>query len=379
MRIVHRTVIFDASRQPDASRIACFTGLCSLRSGTLLCGFQAGPGKHAPTATIRLCRSRDGGLSWGELPARFRSDRDGVPGSLAAAELVEAAPGRLLLYSTWFDRSEPERPLFDPATEGILRSRQWMCVSTDEGETWGDWIELPVGALTGCATTGPVLSWSDGRTAYAFESFKEFDDPLPAKHAAWLLISRDGGRTHDAPWLVAQDPRQRVYYWDQRLCPVAAARTGEFIGLFWTHDRAAQRDLRVHYLRASIDARPEEVAQPFETTIPGQIAAPLSLADGRVLAFVVDRGGPCTMKLWQSADDGRSWPESDCLTIYSHDEQARLSQGRDDIDFAQYWQDMGKWSFGHPAIRALSNNRRLCAWYAGTPERMSVHGAIVED
>jgi len=29
--------------------------------------------------------------------------------------------------------------------------------------------------------------------AFAFESFKEYDDPRPARHAAWLLVSHDGG------------------------------------------------------------------------------------------------------------------------------------------------------------------------------------------
>ena len=49
-------LIFDAARQPPEGRIAYFTSLCPLRSGAILCGFQNGPGKHAPTSTIRLCR-----------------------------------------------------------------------------------------------------------------------------------------------------------------------------------------------------------------------------------------------------------------------------------------------------------------------------------
>lgn len=54
-----------------------------------------------------------------------------------------------------------------------------------------------------------------------------------------------------------------------------------------------------------------------------------------------------------------------------------MSQGKENIDFKQYWEDMGKWSFGHPAIRNLGGGRVLLAWYAGTPEAMSVHWARV--
>ncbi|HJT79243.1 MAG TPA: hypothetical protein VJ739_18750, partial [Gemmataceae bacterium] len=86
MEVEARGLIYDAAARPEAERIAYFTALCPLRSGAILAGFQVGPGKHAPTGTVRLCRSRDGGTTWQELPFRFPTILDGVPGSLAAAE-----------------------------------------------------------------------------------------------------------------------------------------------------------------------------------------------------------------------------------------------------------------------------------------------------
>ena len=73
----------------------------------------------------------------------------------------------------------------------------------------------------------------------------------PGRHAAWLLVSRDGGHSFERPFRVAQHPQHRLYYWDQRLCPTKTA--GEFVGLFWTHDLEAKKDLNVHFLRASIN------------------------------------------------------------------------------------------------------------------------------
>jgi hypothetical protein len=371
MQVEARGLVRDAAQQPDAERIAFFTGLCPLRSGAILCGFQVGRAKHAPDATIRLCRSRDRGNSWQELPYRFTTTLDGTPGSLAAAELIETEPGRLLLFTTWFDRSDPSRPLFDPVTEGILRSRQLLAVSTDEGDSWSPWSVLPTPGLTGCALTGPVIQLVGGAIGFAFESFKEYDDPSPARHGAWLMVSRDGGRTFERPFLVAQDPRHRIYYWDQRLCP--SPTPDGFIALFWTHDRDEKRDRNVHLLRASLQEGKAARNLPKETAIEGQIAAPLLLEDGSLLAFVVDRGRPGTMKLWRSRDGGTTWPEKECLVVHVHEERAALSQGKENIDFAQFWEDMGKWSFGHPAIRPLGGGEVLLAYYAGTPDRMSIH------
>jgi hypothetical protein len=375
MRVEERDLIYDAAGRPARDRITFFPGLCPLSSGTILCGFYVGSGKHSPDGTIRVCRSRDAGRSWHELPAQFATVVGGIPGSLAGAEMVETEPGRLLLFTTWFDRSDPARPLFDPDTEGLLRSRQLYAGSRDEGETWSAWREVPTTGLTGCATTGPVMRWPDGTFAYAFESFKEFDDPSPARHAAWLVTSRDGGR-FSQPLEVAQHPEHSVYYWDQRLC--TSDGSGGLIAMFWTHDLAHKRDLNVHLREGAIRGGRLQLAPIRETTIPGQIAAPCLVSDGRLLAFVVDRGRPGTLKLWSSRDRGASWPESECLLIHTHDERALLSQGKANINFAQYWEDMGKWSFGHPVIRSLGGDRVLLAWYAGTPEAMSIHWARVD-
>jgi hypothetical protein len=370
MIIESRGIVYDATHRARSERIAFFPSLCVLRSGAILAGYQIGSQKHAPDGTIRLSRSDDGGLTWQEIPFQFETTRHGVAGSLAAVELVEVEPQRLLLFSTWFDRSDPDRPLFDPVTEGILKSRQVMAISTDGGHTWSSWRELATPGLTGCATTGPVLQWSNGTLAYAFESFKEFDDPKPARHAAWLLISYDGGETFEPPRKVAQHPQHTLYYWDQRLCP--AVESGSFIGLFWTHDLAAKRDRPVHWFQSSI-YDPDESKLPLQTTIPGQIAAPLLLDDQRLLAFVVNRESPGTLTLWLSPDGGQTWPQESHWVVHRHLELAQLTQGQDNIDFKAYWEDMGKWSFGHPVIRRLPDGKILLGYYAGTPDSMSIH------
>ena len=374
LRVEARGIIFDASDVPESAAVSYCTSLVTLQSGTILAGWQNGPAKHSPTNTIRLARSLDGGDTWEQLSIPFETSWQGVPGSLFTAEMVEAEPGRLLMFTTWFDRSIPDRPLFNPETEGILRSRLLFCNSADEGSTWSNWQQLPTPDLTGCAICGPPIRWPDGTVACAFESFKEYDDPNPAQHGAWICVSRDGRRSFDEPWLVARDPAQQIYYWDERLC--ATGESGEFAALFWTHHRGKKRDLNVHFLRASLSHGKQARSPPLETSIPGQIAASWVTDDGRVLAFVVDRDKPGTLTLWQSADDGRTWPPDVRLVVHVHDEQAALPQVRETIDIAECWEDMGKWSFGHPAIRPLGDDW-LLAWYAGPPGRMSIHWARV--
>ena len=369
MQIIQRGLVFDSAARTPEKRATAFTGLCKMESGTLLSAFQVGAAKHGPATTIGLCRSRDGGVTWNPLAVSFPRHLNGTPGSFAGGELLEAEPGRLMLCTTWFDRSDPSRPLFDEVTEGVLPAKLLLAFSDDEGDTWSPWQQLPTGELRGCAHCGPLIRWNDGTIAVPFESYKEWDDPRPHRHAAWVVVSQDAGRTFSEPTLVAQHPEHRIYYWDQRLC--ALPSPGDFLALFWTHDLGSKQDLQVHLQQGSIHGA--KASAPRSTGITGQIAAPAVLDDGRWLAFIVDRSGPNTMKLWVSHDEGLTWPAENSHCVYNHDEQAKLTQELHDVDYKQYWGDMLKWTFGHPAMLVLDNNELLLSFYAGSPGCTSVH------
>ena len=318
MHLEARGLIFDASKQPPESRVNAFTSIKRLSNGQLIAGFQSGPSKHAVTSTIRLSRSLDGGQTWNEIPFQFPTVLEGKPGSLSSADILELPDGRLLLSGTWFDRSDPERPLFDAETQGVLHCRQILAVSKDQGTTWSPWRIIPTHGLKGCAATGSWLSWSDGSIAHTFESYKEFDDPKPGSHGAWLTVSRDRGETFPELHEVGVDPNHRIYYWDQRLCE--GRQPGEYFAIFWTHDLLEKKDLNVHFKHGSVGEQGGSFPKIRETSIPGQIGAPLLLADGRLLVFVVDRNRPGTMTLWSSKDEGLTWPEADKLIVHNHDE-----------------------------------------------------------
>lgn len=370
--ILHSGLVFDSTRASADERVAFVCSLAPLSNGTILCSFQVGPKKTAPSSHIAIMRSTDRGRNWTRLPLDIPVTYQGISGSLGSGEIAEVAPGKLLLVVTWYDRSDPDRPLFDPVTEGLLYSKLLKAFSTDGGRTWSAWEEIPLHGLTGVATSGPLLRWSDGSIGIPCESFKFFDNLETIPHAAWILRSFDGGASFPELTCVATDPSGRMCYWDQRLC--VGENPGEYQGLFWTHDRERKEDISVHFSAGHCgqDAPP----RPVSTGIIGQISAPLRTDDGKQIALVVDRNRPATMSLWQSRDS-RHWSRDEEAVLYRHEERAPLSQGMTDVDYAQYWEDMGKWTFGHPALLALSPTEFLAVYYAGSPGCLSVHSAVV--
>jgi hypothetical protein len=277
--------------------------------------------------------------------------------------------------STWYDRSDPQRPLHNAVSGGILPSAQLKAFSDDEGETWSEWEEVPIAGLSGCATTGPLLKWPNGTIAFPFESFKAYDDMRPMPHGAWMLTSEDDGKAFGPPIKVVRSQLEQTQYWDQRLC--CDRRPGEFIGMFWTHDAQLKKDLTVKACRGRVLDGQEARIAIWQTSIPGQIAAPLLLPSGRWLALVVDRRPPAAITLWVSSDDGRMWPDYQKLIIHQHNERAAVTQGTENVNLSDLWEDFRKWSFGHPAIRSINDNSVLLSYYAGTPDRMSIHWARV--
>ncbi len=354
--------------------MASFVGLCSTGSGTLLATCQLGSAKNAIDTTLVVCRSTDQGQTWVRCEHEFATKIGDCAGSLSSGDIIEITPGKLLLIATWFDRSDPTRPFFDPVTEGILPSKQLKAYSNNEGQSWSNWTELDMAGIKASSNTGAILRWSDGTIGYAFENLKEYCDPAPVVQGAWCVLSRDGGQTFEAPISTARDPQNRKYYWDQRLC--VGPEVGDFIGLYWTHDIVRKTDIQVHLCQGNLLHDKERISQPMPTGLEGQIAAPLLLTDGRCLAFVVDRSDPGRLILFMAEGKDLNWNRQ--LTVHSQIEYAELSQGRDSINYTQYWEDMGKWTFGHPSIITLDSRTVLVAYYAGKPLHTSIHWARIE-
>ena len=169
------------------------------------------------------------------------------------------------------------------------------------------------------------------------------------------------------PLLVAQHPEHKVYYWDQRLCP--DRQRGQFTAFFWTHNLAEQRDLDVHLRRGVVaDNAIEAFSDSWPRRFPGRSRPRWRLDDGRLLAFVVDRGQPGTMTLWCSSDNGCKLAVGERASSTRTTNAPRLPRGAR----TSTSNSIGKtWADGASDIRRfarLGDGRLLLAWYAGTPE-----------
>jgi hypothetical protein len=170
--------------------------------------------------------------------------------------------------------------------------------------------------------------------------------------------------------MVAQHPEHTIYYWDQRVCP--GRRPGEFVALFWTHDRSRGQDITVHLRRGQLAGEAVSTGPIVDTGMPGQIAAPIVLSSGRMLALVVDRLWPGRIEIWQSDGDDCQW--SKLSPAYVHSGAARSAYaGGAVVTYTEVWETLEKWRFGCPAIKALGDGEALITYYADLDHYLGVH------
>ena len=373
MRVVDRGLVFDATAAPAHSRSSAFTGVTRLRNGDLLVSFRTGTGRDSPDGRLRIMRSRDTGQTWETLHPGLTANIDGIEGNLVEGFFTESAPDRLLGTFAWVDRSNPALSFVNQETAGILPMRVLLAETGDGGATWRSFRDVDTRPEVGCAVTGPVFGLADGALALPYESWKEYDDPRPGTHVAWLRLSFDGGETWSEKAAVAADPDARVFYWDQRIAQ--HPETGQLVAMFWTHDRNAETDIENHIAWGNPDGR--EWTLPTPTGWRGQHCEPISLGGDRLAALYVHRHDPPSLRAVVSEDFGRTWRRDEELVFYSS-EVGTEPGAAGARQFEDFWQDMMAWRFGHPRGVLLPDGGLFVAFYAGDETATSMHWVRIE-
>jgi hypothetical protein len=343
-----------------------------LWDGRILVAFHAGSAKESPDENVLMRLSADGGTTWETICDGLEPlVVEGKSGSWHHGRVSELAPGYLLGAFWWLDRSNPSRPMINPETTGTLPNHIFLMESFDDGHTWVDRREVDTRPFASVALMGAPLKLANGDIAIVSESWKMYYDVSEGKHHALLSISHDNARTFDPPIIVANDPSNKLLFWDQRLA--VDPQTGNLIGMFWTHNRVAQRDANAHIAWGTPDGK--TWTYPTDAGFLSQIPRPLVLPGGRVLAVYVHRHHPPSLRAILSRDFGKTWDVQNELVFYQHElAQAGMDKKR---EFTDYYADMRIWSFGHAEPGLLPNGDVFVVFYAGDANSLSIHWARI--
>ncbi|MBM3802805.1 MAG: exo-alpha-sialidase [Acidimicrobiia bacterium] len=365
LRVVERGVV-RAAEPGTAHAVFTYPTLTPLSNGRILATFRAGSSKDGDDENSELFESPDGGRTWEQIPFQGPRIVNGVRGTSRLCHITEIEPGHLLAAVMWVDRqSFPDKPLFNPQTEGCLPMVILLADSHDYGRTWSPWRVIPMPEEIGPASlTDAIMKLKDGTLAMSIETNKAYDDSSKWYQRVVLFHSKDQGQTWGPPVVAGFDRTGRIYNWDQR---TGVTPDGRIVAFLWTYDSTAHSYLNMRR-RISAD-NGYTWTEAEDLGFADQAGHPAILSDGRVVEAYVDRFGTQSIRARWAPDAAGPFPAETAVVIYAHETTG--SKGPHTGTTSATISDMlVAWTYGLPFAEALPDGDVLVVYYAGTNRAM---------
>lgn len=356
MKIISKGIIPKPPDNKDFSSNA-FPCMERLPSGRWLAAFKASEKKgDCDFMHAVMTWSDDEGKTWVEPfePVKL-PDINQVPGQSRILYFLPLGGKRVLMLANWVDSADLSKPYYDPVNSSLKDTRIFFSFSEDDGETWSapelmntDSVHDPT------PLTGAPFMLKDGTIVCQFEINKHDWDKSAWVHKSAMIFSRDGGRTWGDVVIVTEEPG--MYYWDQRPNVMADGKT--ILDFFWTLDGKKQQYLNIH-ARESPDGG-KTWSEIWDTGIYGQPGQPVDLGDGRIAVIDIDRTVRPVITVRTSRDHGRTYDE----TLIVYDSKFKKQDSRH-ISMDDAWDEMTRFSVGHPGLLSLGKDEILAYYYAG--------------
>jgi sialidase-1 len=326
------------------SRQATFPGLVQLPNGELLVMFTLGQAFDAADNRAVVSRSSDNGKTW-SAPVRL-STHEVVPEESESYKPLRLRSGTLLAAGYVFVRPDPLQPVVHPETFELLRLRNKVSFSRDDGHSWsvpayfdveGEPLEL----------SGPCIEIASGRILAATTPFHLRKDG----HAGWLIASDDGGKSFFKLSEFFCAPGGNVSTWETRLCELSPGRIAV---LFWAYDNAAGKNLNNHLVISEDSGA--NFGPPRDTGVHGQASNLMPLGGNKILSIHTHREDDARLVVRRVELGDGGFEVEEELDLFRDD-----SMGSSTADIKKQF---GSLKFGQPSLLRLQSGEVLAACWS---------------
>jgi len=340
------------------SRQAYYPTIVSLNSGELLASFQVGEASESVDGHNEIARSSDGGRSWNLEPCIWDGTKDLPPHSYSL-RLSRTVNGVLLCYGGRWNRSDPNLPIANPDTSGMLSNELVFFMSPDQGHTWkGPTVVRP--SIPGPFEIGRgIIPLSSGRWLAPFSTWKDWNGRNISGPKAIVACSSDGGSTWPELYEVAAHPDRLMGYWEQRIIEL---EDDHLLAVFWVHDYERDEDLPNHYALSEDGGR--TWSEPRSTGMWGQTNSPLWLGNGKLLCVYNYRYGAPGVRAALVSFDRDHWTVETEKVIWGVNnieaDSAASVRRRKDVSLAE---EFASFQFGLPSAIPLPSREYLAVYW----------------
>lgn len=278
MKVISSSVVYDNPMPQLRSRQAAFPFLTECEDGTLLCAYQIGEAFESVDGTSYLSRSTDGGKSWeGPFPM-FDKSGEAVPTS-DSCKITKAGDGLVALGYKYF-RENPDFPIGNPETGGVLDDALFLSRSADNGKTWSAHEIIPEAWGGHTEASAPLTVLQSGEWVTPITGFPTWEGKMSARLCGRLLRSADEGKTWNDDTVCMAFPGDNVTCYEMRL---AQTESGKIAVIGWNENVKTGERMNNHYTLSEDGGK--TFSEPRDTGIRGQASSVCAIGGEKVLAL----------------------------------------------------------------------------------------------
>lgn len=355
-------ILFDLPVSPNmaaanANETCSYPFSAILANGDIACIYRRGKEKHTYDGVLLMQTSSDGGETWSAPLVAFDGRDHRPPRCVVEGGMGQTAAGTLLATFGMVEATSPDAYLF--SEEGRKQKRGVCAVrSEDLGETWSEPTYIDTSAFPRAGITTKPLALPGDELFVPLEVETTF-----GANGTAAAFSTDDGRTFGPLVTCAADPAGEKNLCDARF---ALLDDGRILMLLWTFLESSEETITVHRSFSSDNGRTWSEVEP--TGITGQIAVPVGLPSGVVIAASNFRHPPDGIRLWASPDGGETWNTDSPIQMWDVRQSRMLGEAiapeAAEIKDEGVWDALDKYTFGTPDLIRLNDGTILLMYYA---------------
>ena len=329
------------------SRQAKFPGLVQLASGELIALFEIGEAFDAANSQTFVSRSQDLGKTWqlqGEL-----YDMSKLPPGINISETLKPTlldDGTLIATGYRYHRPDPDTPIGNPETGGLLPGDNMVSFSKDDGETWSIPKVIDHGYPELIETSGPCVQTSSGDILSIGCPFKLWDGSNPTGQTGIVLRSMDKGKAWDGTERFFETPEGNISAWESRFCQM---QPGRLVAIVWAFNISENKHLPNLVTVSHDDGH--TWSAPIDTGHQGQASNLMWLGDNKLLTIHAHRTSDVGLYVRLIDFKNDKWKMLEETVIWGKAEAQDTSKG--------FIEQFGDLKFGQPSLLRLNNDEIL--------------------